>query len=281
MKILITGASSQVGDFLIPRLIQSNHSCYLVGRTPPRFKEDLVWIKADLKDEMDFFDQLGKLDVWIHIAPLYLANPWLERAAKSGIRQFIGFGTTSIFTKQNSSDPGECRFIAEILETEERIMQLCEGSDISWTVLRPTLIYGCGRDQNVSFIQQMIRLFGFFPVVGDARGLRQPVHAEDLADACAASIDNSQAANKVFNLSGGETLTYYEMVERIFLSENKAPRILRVPVPILKFVVQILSLLPTWKHLTPDMVDRINQDMVFDHTDAARYLDYSPRNFLR
>ena len=281
MKILITGASSQVGDFLIPRLIKEKHSCYLVGRTPPRFKESLVWIEADLQDGKDFFDELGKLDAWIHIAPLYLANPWLERAARSGIHQFVGFGTTSIFTKQNSSDPGECRFIADILETEKRIMQISEGAGIAWTVLRPTLIYGCGRDHNVSFIQQMIRFFGFFPVVGDAHGLRQPVHAEDLADACAASLNNGLAANKVFNLSGGETLAYFAMVERIFLSQNKKPRFIRVPVPLLKFVIKVLSLLPRWKHLTPDMVDRINQDMVFDHSDAARDLNYSPRSFLR
>ncbi len=279
MRIVITGASSQIGDFLIPKLIKDGHCCYPVSRSPKRDKQ--IWIEGDLRNEKNFFSELDPLDVWIHIAPLYLVEPWLQSAAAVGIKRFIGFSTTSIYTKKNSSDSDECRLIAEICETENRIENFCENSGIVWTLFRPTLIYGCGRDRNVTFIQQMIARFGFFPVVGDARGLRQPVHAEDLADACFMALAKCQAANKAFNLSGGETLTYRAMVERIFQAQNKSPRIFSVPVPLLKLLIRLLTLLPSWKHINPAMVDRINQDMVFDHSAAIKDLDYSPRFFLQ
>lgn len=280
MRVIITGASSQVGDFLVPKLIQAGHCCFLISRSP-RTEDNLTWIKGSLKADDNFFSQLQPLDAWINIAPLYLVEPWLQKAADAGIQRFIGFSTTSIYTKENSPDVYECRVIANIRKTENRIKEFCESSGIVWVLLRPTMIYGCGKDHNVTFIQRMIARFGFFPVVGEACGLRQPVHAEDLADACHAALVKPEAANKSFNLSGGETLTYRAMVERIFQAQNKSPRIFNVPVPLLKLLIRLMALLPPWKHINPAMVDRINQDMVFDHSTASQDLDYSPRFFLQ
>ncbi len=281
MKIVVTGASSQIGAFLIPKLIAENHQCYFVSRLLNSDANNTNWIKADLNGQYDFFSALRPLDAWIHIAPLPLANAWLEKAAQAGIKRFIGFSTTSIYTKINSPDPYDRRFVADICAAEQYIKNFCESSAIAWTVFRPTLIYGCGRDRNVAFIEKMIKSFGFFPVVGEARGLRQPVHAEDLANACLSALQTERTENKSYNLSGGEILTYREMVERIFLSQNKSPRILKISAPLLKLIVRLMALWPSWRHITPAMVDRINQDMIFEHTGACRDFDYSPRLFLQ
>ena len=58
--------------------------------------------------------------------------------------------------------------------------------------------------------------FGFMPVNGKAEGLRQPVHAEDLASAAVAAILSQDDLPQVLNLSGGETLSYSDMVSKIF-----------------------------------------------------------------
>jgi hypothetical protein len=56
----------------------------------------------------------------------------------------------------------------------------------------------------------------FIPLVGGGTGLRQPVHAEDLAIGAIAAAASPAAANKVYCLPGAETLPYWEMIGRIF-----------------------------------------------------------------
>ena len=79
---------------------------------------------------------------------------------------------------------------------------------IPWTVLRPALIYGLGLDRNVTAAARFIRRWHCFPLGGPGKGLRQPVHADDLAAAALAALDLPAAEGQSFNLGGGETLSY-------------------------------------------------------------------------
>lgn len=91
---------------------------------------------------------------------------------------------------------------------------------IQYTILRPTMIYGRGLDRNVSQIASIVRRFGFFPLFGPARGLRQPIHVDDVALACVRSLEGAKSST--YNISGGERLTYREMVIRIFQARKEA-----------------------------------------------------------
>lgn len=281
MKIIVTGASSQIGYYLLPNLLVNGHECYALSRSEHSENNGITWIQGDLHHDDNFFERLKPVDAWIHLGPLYLVDAWLEEMDTAGIKRFIGFSTTSIFTKQNSSNIKESEFISSIKNSEQAIQHFCESRQINWTLLRPTLIYGCGKDLNIAFIEKMIARFGFFPIVGAGSGLRQPVHAEDLALACSHALTASEANNKAYNLSGGETLSYRVMVEKVFQLQNRSTRILSVPAFILKFIVVLLACLPKFRHLTPAMVDRMNQDMVFDHSEAKLELSFQPRAFMQ
>ncbi len=95
--------------------------------------------------------------------------------------------------------------------------------------MRPTLIYSEGRDINISPLSRLIRRFGFMPIVGGAPGLRQPVHAEDLAIGAISAAASPAAANKIYSLTGGETLSYREMIGRIFDGVRLPRRTVSVP----------------------------------------------------
>jgi nucleoside-diphosphate-sugar epimerase len=134
-------------------------------------------------------------------------------------------------------------------------------------------------DKNVTVIANFIRRFGFFPMVGSGAGLRQPVHADDLASACIASIDCPNSFNRAYNLSGGETLTYHQMVEKIFISLGKSTAIVSIPLPIFKTLMKAASLLPRYRYFSTEMASRMNQDLCFDHIEATRDFGYAPRGF--
>ncbi len=141
------------------------------------------------------------------------------------------------------------------------------------------MIYGRGRDKNLAEIARFIRRFGFFPLFGRAMGLRQPVHAEDVAAACAAALLSPGASHHAYNISGGETLPYRDMVERMFAALNRRPRLPTVPLTVFRFALACLRLVPRYRRWSPAMAERMNQDMAFDHAEAAADLGFSPRMF--
>ena len=275
MKVLITGAASQIGRYLIPDLVASGHSCLCVSRKRHTDENGVHWIEHDLKGLSDhLYEQTA--DVWIHLAPMDLLPSLLNAAQRMGIRHIIAFSSTSIFTKQVHATPVEKAFISRLTDAEQSLAEYAEKHDIAWNVFRPTLIYS-GMDKNVSFISRMVRRFGFFPLVGD--GLRQPVHAEDLARACIEVLECPEARNQAYNLGGGEVVSYSEMVRRIFRAQGINPRLMPIhPAPV-RFFIRLLRMFPAYRYLTPAMVDRMSMDMVFEYEEARRGFGYAPRPF--
>jgi len=279
VKLLLTGATGQVGDFLLRRMSKMEVSTIAVSRYAQASRFDEQWIVCDLLHD-DPFARAGAVDAWIHAGLLTLTLPWLESAARAGVKRLISFSSTSVFTKLNSSSNTERTLIGSIREAEDVIVGQCKGLGIHWTVFRPTLIYGRGTDQNISFIIHMIRRFGFFPIVGDGSALRQPVHAEDLAVACIAALNHEQTINKAYNLSGGEVLSYQDVVKRIFHTLDCPCRIIHLPSPIFKSAISVLKCFSSrYAFIQTSMVDRMNMDMVFDHMDATHDFGYDPRPF--
>ena len=82
---------------------------------------------------------------------------------------------------------------------EDALRKWAELNRVQWVILRPTLIYGYGQDKNVSEIARFVRRFGFFPLIGKAQGLRQPVHADDVAEACKAALLNADIVDRLIS----------------------------------------------------------------------------------
>ena len=197
-----------------------------------------------------------------------------------GVKHVVVISSTSRFTKFLSSDPTEQTLAEKLADGEERLIAWVKTKDVTWTILRPTLIYGLGSDKNISEIARFIRRFAFFPLFGAAQGLRQPIHVHDVAVTCLAALNGGAAINRSYNLSGGETLTYREMVGRIFLAMGKSPRFVTFPLWTFRMAAAYLRILPRFRHWSAAMAERMNQNLVFDHEDASRDLGFSPRPFL-
>jgi hypothetical protein len=121
------------------------------------------------------------------VAPLNITNIQI-RCPVFTVLDNLGYGT-------DGSDPRSLILLrfADGVDgfggAEEDLATKCARLGIAWTIFRPTLIYGCASDKNVTTIANFVRRFGFFPAVGRATGKRQPVHADDLAQACVTAID--------------------------------------------------------------------------------------------
>jgi nucleoside-diphosphate-sugar epimerase len=276
----VLGGSSQAGSWLVPSLIGSGWTVHLVSRgLKPQFDYGAngVWHKLDLRSPDA---QFPAVEARVVFDTLGVASDWLERMRGIGIRRVISFSSTSVFTKANSDDPVDIRAVQEVRKREHALTETCARLQIGWTILRPTLIYG-GKfgDRNVNDIARVIRLFGFFPVFGNPVGLRQPVHADDLARACMLVCDNPGAFNRSYNIGGGEVLPYREMVARIFAAMGKPPRFVRIPLPAFELAARIARLHPRYRHIRSSMAERMEQDMTFPNDEAISDFGYAPRRF--
>lgn len=279
-RAIVTGATSLIGDFLLPALVRTGFEVHAISRKPPipKTHRHIVWHKQDIGTG-GLAETYGA-DVLIHLAPLWTLPPLVDRLAGGGIKRILAFSSTSLFTKENSGSEQERQMVANLKKAEENLQSFCTERNIDWTIFRPTMVYSLGRDKNVTTIARFIKRFRFFPLVGTGDGLRQPVHAEDLALACLDTIDNPKTFNKSYNLSGGEVLTYRDMVNRISTHLGTQCKIIHIPLPLMRFGLGWLSNLPGYQKVTPDAANRINLDMCFDHHDATSDINFTPRRFL-
>lgn len=279
-RAVVTGATSLIGDYLLPGLLQAGYDVHAVSREPPDYGHHphFHWHHADITQETP--ESTRHADVLIHLAPLATLPELLERLDGQAPRRVIGFGSTSMFTKAESALEKERELVAGLNRAEREIAEMGKRYGFRWTVFRPTLVYHLGRDKNVTTIAHFLKRFGFFPIVGEGVGLRQPVHAEDLANAALRAIDNPRSFDKAYNLSGRETLSYREMVRRIAEAIGIRLRMVNIPLPVFRGGISILSRFPRFQHLNSEMVTRISQDMCFDNGVAVTELGFSPRPFL-
>ncbi len=281
-EVVVAGATSLVGHFLLPRLRDAGlHVHALSRRAPPPPAEDTgtTWHQVDIAAGAGEL-ALHHAARLISLAPLWLTPALVRRLAPRGLKRVIAFGSTSRFTKQGSSHPGERETARRLAVAEEELAHASVEAGVAWTLFRPTLVYGDDRDGNVTVIARFVDRFGFFPLPGAGRGRRQPVHADDLALAVVAALDLPASYGKAYDLTGGTTLTYREMVEEIFRGVGRRPRIVSVPRVLVRGALRALARLrPEYSHFTPQMADRAGEDLCFDHGEASRDFGYSPRLF--
>lgn len=276
-----------VGQNLLPLLANAGWQVEAFSRqprAPGQHADQVAHVVFHLLEESDYAQASSsiaqeKIMHWVCLAPVWVLPDYFSMLAAHQARRVVALSSTSIFTKKTSSDPAEQNTADKLRNGEQRFIAWAEANRIEWVILRPTLIYGLGRDRNISEIARFIARFGFFPLFGAAQGLRQPVHVEDVANACAAALQSAPAGKHAYNLSGAETLPYREMVTRVFRAMGKPERFVNIPLFAFRLAIACLRVLPQFRNWSPAMAERMNTDMFFDHADAMRDLGFSPRPF--
>jgi nucleoside-diphosphate-sugar epimerase len=272
-RVGVLGASSLVGGCVLPVLGDAGWQVVAFSRSAVESGLGVVWRLLPSTEGVE------EIPYWICLVPIWVLPDYFALIDASGAQRVVVLSSTSRFTKIDSGDMAENVVAARLMEGEAQVQAWAASRGIEWVILRPTLIYGLGRDKNICEIARFIRRFGLFPVLGKATGLRQPIHAADVASACFSALQAPGAANRAYNISGGETLTYREMIARVFATLGRRPRLLSVPLWAFRLAVSVLRCLPRYRLWSAAMAERMNRDLVFDHTEAARDLGVKPRGF--
>ena len=263
--LLVFGASGAVGRFLLPQL-QAHFQAIPVSR-------DLRagWLRADLYHADEAWPPA---DVAISLGPLDAFAASLKRQVDPSLRRVIAFSSMSAESKNDSDDAKERDIARRLQNGEETLRSVSAKRDIALTIFRPTLIYGAGIDRSLVPIARFMRRWRVAPIPIGATGLRQPVHAADLAAACMIALENPTTYGKTYALGGGERLSFRAMLMRI----RRATFALPLPIPLA--ALSVIARRARLASINDAAINRLRVPLTADNTEAMRDFGYAPRIFV-
>jgi uncharacterized protein YbjT (DUF2867 family) len=275
--LVMVGGNGPTGTYFMQRLMSAGLTAEVISRRPMHVPVGFTKTTADLGDLSKWHAPAGAIIV--SFLPLWILADFLPRF--TGAKAIVATSSTSRFSKANSGDEIE-RAVANKLEQAEATLQAWAAQNkTSWTILRPTIIYDGLHDKNITRMANFIRRWHFLPVAAPASGLRQPIHFDDVANAAFICLENPAAANKAFNISGSEILSYRAMAERVFIALNMKPRFAMLPTTLLQKGFRAAAQIGLVKESSfgASMFQRMNEDLVFDTAEGLQILNYKPRDF--
>ena len=144
--VLVTGATSLIGRFATPRLEAMGVEFSRLSRTAP---DAPGWVRGRLGDP-DLEARLPACPTVLSLSPIWHLPPGLDALKAKGMQRLVAFSSTSVSTKAASPDAYEQGMVRRLADGEEAVRAFCEANGVAWTILRPTLIYAEGQEQNVS-----------------------------------------------------------------------------------------------------------------------------------
>lgn len=274
---IIFGATGATGGFLLPDLLARGERVYAVSRrTAPGGDASLpTWIHGDLFGKIDTLPAAA--DVIVSLGPLDAFAAWFAASPVAGVRRVIALSSMSAASKRESADPRERELSATLRIAEERLLRTAAERQVAATVLRATLIYGGGPDRSLVPIARFALRWRVLPIPLGAHGLRQPVHAADLASAVGAVLDCAAAQGRTYDLGGGERLRFDRMLWRLRAAMPQF--VLPLPLPQALIQMAVGARARGAGAISRAAIQRLRSPLIADNDEAARDFGYSPRLF--
>jgi nucleoside-diphosphate-sugar epimerase len=275
MKVFVTGATGFTGSRTVPLLLEKGWEVHCLYRESSNRsylpQPEIHWHLGNLEDQQQLTECMQGSQTLVNIASLGFghAEPIVKAAQTAGIERAIFISTTAIFTKLNSRSKNT-RLAAEFT---------IQNSDLAYTILRPTMIYGSQRDRNMYRLIRWLQRIPLIPIFGKGNHLQQPVFVDDVANAILMCLDQPKTIGKSYNIAGQKALTYNEVIDTVAAGIDR--KILRIYLPD-NLVVKFLRLLEKMKLPFPikaEQVKRLNENKDFAYEEASLDFGYQPRSF--
>jgi nucleoside-diphosphate-sugar epimerase len=265
--VLVCGASSQIGWFLLPELVRAGAPVLALSRAAQPAVAGMTWLQGAMPQPPP---AAGAAASVCSFAPLDALARWIDSGAAPELGRVVATSSMSAESKQASPVAAERDISRRLRDGEAALARACERRGLAWTLFRPTLIYGVARDKSLTPLARRATRWRVFGLPAGS-GLRQPVHAADISVAVLRALDGG-ARGRVLQIGGGERLTASAMFERVRASLPVRTLAPRIPGALVRAGARALP--PLRGPLT-----RLEQDLVADNTELERLLGVHPRDF--
>jgi NADH dehydrogenase len=174
----------------------------------------------------------------------------VDAARAAGVKRFINI------SQLGADATLPYRFLASKGKAQDYVA----ASDLAWTALRPSVIWG-PEDEFANTFAKLAPISPLiYPIIGDGQAKFQPVWVEDLVTVVVKSLDDASTIHQDLEIGGPEVLTIAEIERRTLQAIGAKRTMIPFPLPLLRVVVAALSLLLPAPPVTSSLLDLLAVD---------------------
>jgi NADH dehydrogenase len=281
MRILVTGATGFVGREVVQELLIRGHAVRALVRKGSEkrlrnFDKRVEFFPGDCLHPETLAPAAAGCDAIIHLVGI--------------IREFPGRGVTfervHVQATRNVVDAGLAAGVRRLLHmsalgarpepadpyhvTNFRADEYVMASGLTYTIFRPSVIYG-PQDRSINLFVRQIQRLSFFPVIGDGQYQLQPVPVDTVAQALTLALELPQSENRIYDVGGPDPLTFDEIIDTIAAVVGRRIRKIHQPVWAMNFAARLCGRF-RWFPLTPGQLRMLLEGSTCDPT--AFYQDF-------
>lgn len=273
--VLVTGASGFIGKRIVATLAKAGWRVRAAARDPSLITVSGVERAAmpDLADRADWPLLLEGVTHVVHLAGIahapgalpdavyrrinaeavgelaHAARGRVERLVfMSSVRAQAGLSADRPITELDAPAPTDA-YGRTKLEGERLVAE----SGVSFTVLRPAVVYGRGVKGNIAALATLARTPMPLPFAGLANR-RSLLALDNLASAVALVLDAKQAANEAFLVADNEPISVAALVAAMREGLGRPPHLVKVPLGAVKRILTTLGKEADWERVSGEFI---------------------------
>lgn len=308
LRVAVVGATGFVGRHVVRELLSRGHEVRALARDVSKasavlpVEERLRLVEGDLFDARALDDLIGGSDAVVNAVGLLRetgGGQTFKRVHVVGTRRLTEAATRGRcgryvqISALGVSDEADTAYARSKFEAEG----IVRSSGLSWTILRPSLVHGSdgefmqmargwatGRSAPFVFMPYFARMKPGFPKPEFESAKIQPVYVKDVARAVAEALERPDTEGEVYHLTGGETLTWPELLGFV---RDRTPlakpgiRVLPIPAGVAAAKAKMAAALGMGALLPFDegMARMGARDSVASSVKAREHLGFEPAGF--
>ncbi|HET9762295.1 MAG TPA: complex I NDUFA9 subunit family protein [Casimicrobiaceae bacterium] len=269
-RILVLGGSGFVGRHIVARLAAQGRSVVVPTRSRERAKHLILLptvevLQADIHDPVTLERLAAGSAAMINLVGILnearrgdfdRAHVELARKAVAACR-VAGVSRLLHMSALNADPSGPSRYLASKGQAET----IVAGSDLDWTIFRPSVIFG----REDSFLNLFARIERLLPVVALAAAETrfQPVWVGDVAAAFLGALDDDRTLRQRYALCGPRVYTLRELVAYVGELTGYNRAIVPLGARLSRLQARLLEILPG-KLMTRDNLASMTRHSVCD-----------------
>ena len=270
-KILIFGATGQIGRYCIRRLVKNNYKVIAVTRNSHKaiFLKTQAPIgyleieQANIFDEKRITDLLSRVDICINLIGILF-----EKNKKNSFKKIHSDfpEILSKICKNNNVDlihisalalneAKDSKYAQSKVEGEKKIRENLSEA----TIIKPSIVHSV--DDNFSTkLMTLLRILPLFPLYYNGETKYSPIHASEVAELISFVI-SERICSKDIEAIGPEVLSFKRMIQILLKSINKKRFLIPLPLSLAKILASFFQLLPN-PLLTIDQLRLLKYDNI-------------------
>lgn len=288
MKVFVTGGTGFVGREVVRQLLAAGHEPVCLvrpgseGKLPEGAKQSIR--PGDVTDSASLDGALQGCHAVVHLVGIIREiseqGVTFDRLHRQATANMVAAAEAQqVLRFVHMSSNGACENAdTEYYRSKWQAEQVLRGSSLSWTIFRPSIIFG-SEDDFCNRLAELIRRTPIVPVVGNGRYRIAPVAVEDVAAGFVAALRTPASEGEVYSVCGRESFTFNELLDQIGRALGR-PRVRKShhPLFLVKPLVSCLQNLPGFP-LTSDQLTMLIAGNVCDPQSWIEEFGIEPQPF--